>query len=172
VPWDFCRLHTSFDNLCRAYRMLTFCMIHLFHRKYGESVCNMHESKEEALEVGSKHLVSISSRISLGACNMLAEIQGWLQTESEFSKISKQEAIERAIRFYHAYILQALENRDREIVSIQKKQGEKQLQTESEEEKKERERQAYLKRYEPFKASTVYVPTENFSLLDYKNKSR
>jgi DNA replication protein DnaC len=138
----------------------------------------MHESKEEALEVGSKHLVSISSRISLGASNMLTEIQGWLQTESEYARISKQEAFERAIRFYHAYILQALENRDSEaqsegkqIVSIQKRQEEKLLQTESEEEKQEREKQEYLSRIGYYQASGNHS-FNNFNFIDYKNKSR
>jgi hypothetical protein len=150
----------------------------LFHRKYGRGACNMHESKEEALEVGSKHLVSISSRISLGASNMLTEIQGWLQTESEYARISKQEAFERAIRFYHAYILQALENRDleaqtesKQIVSIQKKQEEKQLQSESEEERKERERQALLLKYADFQASGTSILSD-FNFIDYKKNSR
>lgn len=138
----------------------------------------MHESKEEALEVGSKHLVSISSRISLDASKKLTEIQAWLQTESEYARISKQEAFERAIRFYHAYILQALENRDleaqtesKQIVSIQKKQEEKQLQNESEEERKARERQAFLDKYEPFRASGS-LSFSNFNFNDYKKNSR
>ncbi len=139
----------------------------------------MHESRKDAIELGTTHLVNLSSRISQNACNKLEEIKGWLTTEKDYGKASKQEALEKAIHFYHAYILQALEKQDREmhensmqVVNIQTKQDEKSIQIESEEERIERERQAFLKRYEPFEATKNYTSQETFNLLDYKKNTR
>jgi hypothetical protein len=61
---------------------------------------------EDVIEKGSFYRVNLSTRITQDTCNKLAEIQGWLQTERELSTVSKQEAIEKAIRHYHEFILQ------------------------------------------------------------------
>jgi hypothetical protein len=67
---------------------------------------------EDAIEKGSFYRVNLSTRITQDACKKLAEIQGWLQTERQLCKVSKQEAIEKAILHYHAHIMHALEMHD------------------------------------------------------------
>lgn len=180
MPWGF---FVVYINVLKTFVEHTQCMhFALYTYSIGNSErneCKMHENKKDAIELGTTHLVNLSSRISQNACNKLEEIKGWLTTEKDYGKASKQEALEKAILFYHAYILQALENRDRElhedskqVVNIQKKQDEKSIQVESEEEQKERERQALLKRYAPFEATKNYTSEETFNLLDYKKHTR
>lgn len=62
---------------------------------------------EDMIEKGTFYRVNLSTRITQNACNKLAEIQGWLQTERPLSTVSKQEAIEKAILHYHEFIMQA-----------------------------------------------------------------
>lgn len=71
-------------------------------------------TKEIAIEIGSTHLVNLSSRVTQNAYNRLEEIQALLQIERPLSRVSKQECLEHAINFYHACKMQELLKMDEE----------------------------------------------------------
>lgn len=76
-----------------------------------EDACKL-QDLENVIEIGTTHLVNLSSRITQNAYTKLTEIQGCLQLERIMPKVSKQEALEKAIIFYHAYKLQELKMMD------------------------------------------------------------